>query len=53
MQLSGINLNVYKAHSTTAASLSAAHRAQVPIQEFSGKLAGHLLKLLPFTMTRF
>ena len=31
MQLSGINLDVYKAHSTRAASVSAAHRAQVPV----------------------
>ena len=37
MQLSGINLNVYKAHCTTAASVSAAHRAQVPVQEILRK----------------
>ena len=32
-----INLDVYKAHSTRAASVSAAHRAQVPIQEILSK----------------
>ena len=37
MQLSGINLDVYKAHSTRAASVSAAHRAQVPVQEILRK----------------
>ena len=37
MQMSGINLDVYKAHSTRAASVSAAHRAQVPIQEILNK----------------
>lgn len=37
MQMSGINLDVYKAHSTRAASVSAAHRAQVPIQEILSK----------------
>ena len=52
MQLSGTNLDVYKAHSTRAASVSAAHRAQVPVQEILSKLGGHLLKLLPFIMTR-
>ncbi|CAH3183232.1 unnamed protein product [Porites lobata] len=35
MQLSGINLDVYKAHSTRAASVSAAHRAQVPVSRDS------------------
>ena len=37
MQFSGINLDVYKAHSTRAASVSAAHRAQVPVQEILRK----------------
>lgn len=37
MQLSGINLNVFKAHSTRAASVSAAHRAQVSVQEILRK----------------
>lgn len=37
MQLSGINLDVYKAHSTRAASVSAAHRARVPVQEILRK----------------
>ncbi|CAH3031028.1 unnamed protein product [Pocillopora meandrina] len=37
VQLSGINLDVYKAHSTRAASVSAAHRAQVPVQEILRK----------------
>lgn len=37
MQMSGINLDVYKAHSTRAASVSAAHRTQVPIQEILSK----------------
>ena len=37
MQLSGINLDVYKAHSARAASVSAAHRAQVPVQEILRK----------------
>ena len=37
MQLSGINLDLYKAHSTSAASVSAAHRAQFPIQEILSK----------------
>ena len=37
IQLSGINLDVYKAHSTRAASVSAAHRAQVPVQEILRK----------------
>ena len=37
MQLSGISLDVYKAHSTRAVSVSAAHRAQVPIQEILSK----------------
>ena len=37
MQLSGINLDVYKVHSTRAASVSAAHRAQVPVQEILRK----------------
>ncbi|CAH3035464.1 unnamed protein product, partial [Pocillopora meandrina] len=37
MQLSGINLDVYKAHSKRAASVSAAHRAQVPVQEILRK----------------
>ena len=39
MQLSGItcNLDVYKAHSTRAASASATHRAQVPVQEILRK----------------
>ena len=37
MQLSGINLNVYKAHGARAASLSAAHRAQVPVQKILRK----------------
>lgn len=37
MQLSGINLNVYEAHSTRAASVSAAHRAEVPVQEILRK----------------
>ena len=35
MQMSGINLD--KAHSTRAASVSAAHRAPVPIQEILNK----------------
>ena len=52
MQMSGINLDVYKAHNTRAALVSAAHRAQDPIQEILTKLGGHLLKLLPFIMTR-
>jgi len=33
MQLSGLDLTVFKAHSTRAASTSAAKRAQVPIQD--------------------
>lgn len=37
MQMSGVNLDVYKAQSTRAASLSASHRAQVPIQEILSK----------------
>ncbi|XP_068737579.1 uncharacterized protein [Montipora capricornis] len=37
MQMSGINLNVYKAHSTRTASVSPAHRAQVTIQEILSK----------------
>ena len=37
MQMSGINLDVYKAHSTRGASVSAAHRAQVPIQQIFSK----------------
>ena len=37
MQMSGIDLNTYKAHSTRAASVSAAHRAQVPFQEILNK----------------
>ena len=37
MQMYGINLDVYKAHSTWEASVSAAHRAQVPIQEILNK----------------
>ena len=37
MQLSGINLDVYKAHSRRAASVSAAHRAQAPVQEIIRK----------------
>jgi len=37
MQMSGINLDVYRAHSTRAASVSAAYRAQVPIQEILSK----------------
>ena len=37
MQMSGINLDVHKAHSTRAASVSAAHRAQVPVQEILSK----------------
>ena len=52
MQLSGINLDVYKAHSTRAASVSAAHRAQVPVQEILRKAECHLFILLPFIMTR-
>ena len=37
MQLSGINLDAYKARSRRAASVSASHRAQVPLQEIIGK----------------
>lgn len=37
--MSGINLNVYKAYSSRAASVSAAHRAQVPTQENPSKAA--------------
>ena len=37
MQLSGVNLDVYKAISTRAASVSATHRAKVPIQEILSK----------------
>ena len=37
MQMSGIHLDVYKAHSTRAASVAAAHRAEVPIQEILSK----------------
>ena len=37
MQMAGINLDVYKAHITREASVSAAHRAQVPIQEILSK----------------
>ena len=33
MQLSGLDLTVFKAHSTRAPSTSAAKRAQVPIQD--------------------
>ena len=37
MPMSGPNLDVYKAHSTRAALVSAAHRAHVPIQEIFNK----------------
>ena len=37
MPMSGLNLDVYKAHSTRAALVSAAHRAHVPIQEIFNK----------------
>ena len=37
MQLSGLDLTVFKAHSTRAASTSAAKRAQVPIQDIIGR----------------
>ena len=37
MQMSGINLDVYKAHGTRAASVSSAHRAHAPIQEILNK----------------
>mgnify|MGYP001795637579 CR=1 FL=1 len=33
MQLSGIDINLFKTHSTRAASTSAAKKAQVPLQE--------------------
>ena len=52
MQMSAINLAVYKAHSTRAASVSAAHRRRYLFKRFSTKLGGHLLKPLPFVMTR-
>ena len=37
MQLSGLDLTVFKAHSTRAASTSAAKRALVPIQDIIDK----------------
>ena len=52
MQMSGINLDVYKTHSTRAASASAAHRAQVPIQEIFSKDGWLSAQTLPFIMRR-
>ena len=37
MQMSGIDLNIYKAHCTREASVPAAHRAHVPIHEILNK----------------
>ena len=37
MQMSGIDLNIYKEHSTSEASVSTAHRAQVPLHEILNK----------------
>jgi len=53
MQMSEINLDVYKAHSTPGQL-----QCLPPIghsflsKRFSAELGGHLLKLLPFIMTR-
>ena len=52
MQLSEINLDVYKAQSTRAASVYAAYRAQVPIQEILSKAGCSSAQTLPFIMTR-
>lgn len=52
MQMSGINLDVYKAHSTRAASVSAAHRAQVPIQGILSKAGWSSAQTFAIIMTR-